>query len=277
MPAELPDRLKLGEYKLDRLLGRGGSGTVYRGFDPETNQVVAIKLFHENFFASKAHVKELARSATHFRKFDHPNVVKTYGFFSCEDGHCLVMEYVDGPDMKWYIENRPWNLQERLVIVAQICNGLQYIHDQGYTHHDLKPGNILFTRKGQAKVSDYSLSRARLFGMLGGSLKEQITPMYVAPEIIADGKASPKSDMYSLGVTLYYLFTGQLPYQADSLQKLYMCHLRTKPEHPSNINRRCPRPLGDIIMRMLEKNPDKRFESFDELRIRLSDIGQSRI
>ena len=194
MPAELTDRFSLYHYKLDRILGRGGSGTVYRGVDTKTGQVVAIKLFHENFFSSRGHVRDLAKSVTRFREFNHANVVRIYDFISGKDGHCLVEEYVDGPDLKWYVANRSWNLQERVVIGAQICNGLQYIHDQEFTHHDLKPGNILFSRKGVVKLSDYSLSRERLFGFLtGGGLTDQITPLYVAPEIIEKKGATPQT------------------------------------------------------------------------------------
>ncbi|MCP4641080.1 MAG: serine/threonine protein kinase, partial [bacterium] len=194
------DRLRLYNYKLDRILGRGGTGTVYRGIDTESGNVVAIKLFHQNFFRNRMHVRELARVVPRFEKFDHPNVVGIYGFMDGEEGTCLIQEYVDGPDLKWYLGNRPWNLQERLVIVAQMCNGLQYIHDQGFTHHDLKPANVLFTRKGQLKLVDYSLSFARLFSLFDAGLFQQVTPMYVAPELIKKEKATPRSDIYSLGV-----------------------------------------------------------------------------
>ncbi len=278
MHEEPTDRFSLFGFKVDRILGRGGSGVVYRGFHPETGQPVAMKLFHENFFSNAGHVRDLARSVKTFQTFEHPNVVRIYGFLSGDEGHCLLEEYIDGPDMRWYLENRPYDMQERLVIITQALNGLQYIHDQGFTHHDVKPANVLFTRKGQAKLVDYSLSRQGLLSMLTGrGGTDQVTPMYVAPEIIRKERPTPRSDIYSLGITMYYMFTGQLPFQADSLQKLYYCHLRVVPEHPSVINRRCPRNLGDAIMRAIEKDPARRWESCDQLRIRLADIGRSRI
>ena len=277
MKQELPDRFQLYHYKIDRLLGKGGSGTVYRGLDPESNQVFALKLFHENFFSSRGHIREITKNVNRFKEFSHKNVVKIYDFINGDEGHCLVMEYVDGPDLKWYIENRPWNLKERLVIVAQILNGLQYIHEQDFTHHDLKPANILFTRKGLAKLSDYSLAYARFFGLLGSSLTDQITPLYVAPELIRKEKATPQSDMYSLGMTLYLMFAGKSPFAVDNLQKLYYCHLHVKPEHPHTVNPDCPRELGDIILKMMAKKPEDRFDNCDLLRIRIGDIGKSRI
>ena len=277
MQQELPDRFQLYRFKLDRILGKGGTGTVYRGIDTKDGSVVAVKLFRANFFRNRLHMHDLAKSVSRFKSFDHPNVVRVFEFIAGKEGPCLIEEFVDGPDLKWYLDNRTWNLQERLVIVAQICNGLQYIHDQGFVHHDLKPGNILFTRKGVVKVCDYSLGSTGLLTLLDGNLPEQITPMYVAPELLNKQKASPKSDMYALGVTLYLLFTGKVPFEVDSLQKLYFCHLRIRPEHPSVVNPKCPAILGDIIMRLLEKEPKNRFENCDQLRITLSDVGKSRI
>ena len=101
--------------------------------------------------------------------------------------------------------------------------------------------------------------------------------MYVAPEFLRKEKATPKSDLYSLGVAMYLMFTGHVPFEVDSLQKLYECHIRVIPEHPSVVEKRCPEDLGDIIMRLLSKDPDKRFADCDQLRIALADIGKSRI
>ncbi|HOF39852.1 MAG TPA: serine/threonine-protein kinase [Candidatus Hydrogenedentes bacterium] len=277
MRHEPPDRYKLYHFRIDLLLGRGGTGVVYRAVDTQSGEIVAVKLFHANFFRNNTHVRELAKSVKRFKRFNHHNVVKIFDFVSGDEGHCLVEEYVDGPDLRWYIENRPWNLPERMVVVAQVCNGLQYIHDQGFVHHDLKPANILFTRKGIAKLTDYSLAREKLFNLLDTGLKEQVTPMFVPPEIIRGERATPRSDIYSLGATFYLMFAGRVPFQVDSLQRLYECHLKVMPDHPSYVNPRCPRELGDIIMRMMDKEPDARFENCDELRIRMSDIGRSRI
>lgn len=273
-----PDRAKIYRFKIDLLLGRGGTGSVYRAIDTENGAVVAVKIFNANFFRNRLHVRDFAKSVARFRKFSHPNVVQVYEFISGEEGECLVIEYADGPDLLWYIENRPWNLQERLVIAAQICNGLQYIHEQGFIHHDLKPSNILFTRKGVIKITDYSLVRHSLLTLFGAPISEQVTPMFIAPELIGKKeKATAQSDIYALGVTFYLLFVGRLPFAADSLQKLYMCHLHLAPTHPTAANREVPQTLGDIIMKMMDKNPANRFTDADQLRITLSDVGRSRI
>lgn len=282
MPDEVftPDRSRLYHFKLDRILGRGGTGTVYRGIDTQKGQVVAIKRFREDFFRSPLHLRELKKSVKKFQKFKHANVVQIHEFLDRDrvDGNCMIMEYVDGPNLKWYILNRPWNLQERLHIAAQICNGLQYLHDQGYIHHDFKPSNVLFTRRGLAKVADYSLyGNSFLLELFDRSVGEQITPMFVAPEIIRKEKTTAAIDQYSFGITLYMMFADRMPFKADSLPLLYQCHLRVTPDHPSAVNPNCPHNLGDIIMRLLEKRPEKRFRDCDEVRIALSDIGRSRI
>lgn len=278
-----PDRTTLYHYQLDRLLGKGGTGQVYRGIDVETKRVAALKLFYPSFFRNRLHLRDFSKSVSKFRSFSHPNVAQIYEFLQGEEGECLVLEYVDGPDLKWYLDNRPWNLQERLVIAAQICNGLQYVHERGFTHHDLKPSNILFTRKGIAKLVDYSLSgNSYLLSLFDIGLHEQVTPMYVAPELIPlpnrpAVKATPQSDIYSLGITFYLMFAERVPFPVDSLQQLYQCHLRVNPEHPSQVNKRCPHQLGDIIMRMIDKKPEMRFSDCDHLRISLAAVGQSRI
>lgn len=273
-----PDRASLYHYKLDRILGQGGTGRVYRGIDTKKGEVVAIKLFRENFFRNKLHLRDLVKSVKRFKKYSNPHVVQIYDFIDGADGRCMIMEYIDGPDLKWYLQNRPWNLTERINIVGQICSGLQYLHDQKIIHHDIKPANILFTRTGQAKLADFSLyGSSLLLELIDKGAGEQITPMYVPPEIIRSDSPSPQSDQYSLGVTLYLMFTEQVPFQVDSLQRLYQCHLSAEPEHPTLVNPRCPQALGDIIMRTLEKNPKDRFSDCDMLRIAIMKLAQSRI
>lgn len=273
-----PDRPTLYKYRLQAIVGRGGTGTVYRAIDPESGDTVALKLFHANFFRNRWHEADLKRTARKFKKLNHPNVVKIMDFVTGEEGTMLVQEFVDGPDLQWYVQNRPYNSDEMLVITVQIVNGLGYLHDQGLMHHDLKPGNVLFTRRGQAKLCDFSLGgTGRLLNLFDRGKVEQITPMYVAPELINKKQATKLSDMYSLGGVLYFLFTRKLPFQVDTLQKLYYAHLNELPVHPSVVNEQCPRVVGDIIMRLMEKDPKKRFQDCDSLRVHLSDVGKRRI
>ena len=279
MDFQSPDRSAVYRFKVDLIRGKGGTGVVYRGYDPEKKTVVAVKLFYDAFFRNTFHRRDFARSVSKFQKFSHPNVAQIFEFIQGEEGDCLVLEYIDGPDLKWYLENRSWNLQERLVIAAQICNGLQYIHERGFTHHDLKPSNILFTRKGIVKLVDFSLcGNSYLVALFDASLHEQVTPMYVAPELIMKKeKATAQSDIYSLGITLYVMFTERVPFLVDNLQALYHCHLRVVPDHPTLVNKRCPPVLGDILMKMIDKKPQNRFTDCDQLRIALAEVGRSRI
>ncbi len=281
-----PDVPYLYHFKLDRILGEGGTGRVYRGVDTREGRVVAVKRFHETFFRNALHQRDLKKSIKRFKKFDHPNVVKIFDFLNKDDnfGDCMVMEYIDGPDLKWYIVNRPWNLRERLTIVAQICNGLQYLHDKKVIHHDFKPANVLFTRKGQVKLADFSLyGSSLLLELFDRGAGEQVTPMYVAPEFLRKEIPTTAVDQYTLGVTMYLMFASppegpvRQPFPVDSLPALYRCHLQIMPDHPSISNPACPQELGDIILKLMNKKPKDRFKDCDELRIALSSIGRSRI
>ena len=274
-----PSKPELFGYKLQLAMGVGGTGTVYRALNPETGQVVALKEFHNNFFRGKGHIRDLAKMVKKFKKLEHMNVAKIIDLIEKDEHVALVLEFVDGPDLKWYLANRPWNLKERLVILAQICNGLSYLHDHGFVHHDLKPANVLFTRQGQVKLCDFSLAGAGggLLGLFEQGGVEQVTPMYVAPELIRKEKATKSVDLYSLGVMMYIMFTGKVPFEVDNVQKLYACHLNQTPFHPSDKNPDCPRKLGNIIMKLLAKKPADRYQDCQQLRIALSEIGQSRI
>lgn len=273
-----PDRPTLYHFKLDRILGEGGTGRVYRGIDTTKGDVAAVKLFHENFFRNPLHVRDLSKMVKKAQKLAHPNVVRIFDFIDGPEGRCMSMEYVDGPNLKWYILNRPWNLQERINVVAEICAGLQNLHDNGFLHHDFKPSNVLFTRRGVPKVADFSLyGSSLLLELLGRGIGEQITPMFVAPEFVRKEKVTPSADQYSLGITLYMMFADRVPFQVDNIQRLYQCHLMYLPDHPSQVNPKCPRALGDMIMKMIAKKPSDRFRDCDEIRAMLRSLSQSRI
>jgi len=273
-----PDIPKLYHYKLQRILGEGGTGRVYLGIDMNKGVPVAIKLFHQNFFRNRLHVRDLQKSITKFKKYKHVNLVQIFDFIDDTEGRCLIMEYIDGPSLKWYLLNRPYKLGERLNICLQICTGMQYLHDKGCIHHDFKPGNVLFTRTGIVKIVDFSLYGSTfLVELLDRNIGEQITPMFVAPEFIRKEKITPQSDIYSMGITFYMMFTDRVPFGVDNLRKLYQCHLAVMPTHPSQANPACPVVLGDIIMKMLAKKPEGRYSDCDELQVALSQIMRSRI
>lgn len=273
-----PDRAKLYHFKLDRILGKGGTGVVYRGIDTQEGRVVAVKLFRGSFFRNRLHLRDLVRAVKKFKTMQHPNITQIFDFIDGKEGRCMIMEYVDGPNLKWYLVNRPWNLQERLIIVAQLCNGLQYLHENDCIHYDFKPANVLFTRRGLAKVADFSLyGSSFLLELFDKSAGEQVTPMFVAPEYLRKERVNAQADQYALGVTMYMMFADRVPFPVDNLQQLYRCHLQVMPLHPSEVNPKCPRELGDIIMRLMDKKPEKRFNDCDEVRIALADIGKSRI
>jgi serine/threonine-protein kinase len=273
-----PDIPKIYHYKLERVLGEGGTGKVYLGVDTKKGEAVAVKIFHENFFRNVLHVRDLAKTVVKFKKYKHTHMVQLHDFIDGPEGRAMIMEYVDGPSLKWYILNRPWNLMERINVCMQICNGMQYLHDKGCLHHDFKPANVLFTRTGVVKIADFSLyGNSFLLELIDRNVGEQITPMFVAPEFIRKEKVTQTGDQYSMGITFYMMFAERVPFAVDNISKLYQCHLSVMPDHPSLVNPKCPQPLGDIIMKLLSKRPEKRFADCDELRIAFSQVTKSRI
>jgi len=273
-----PDRSQLYHIRLVKILGQGGTGIVYQGIDTKKGDAVAVKLFRENFFRNRLHLMDLIQNVKKFKKLKHQNLVQIFDFIDGDEGRCMLMEFVDGPNLRWYLANRPWNLQERVNIIIQICIGLQYLHDNGFVHHDFKPANVLFTRRGIVKIADYSLfGNNFILELLDRNISQQITPMFVAPEVIRGERVTPKSDLYSLGITMYMMFTEKLPFPVDNLQQLYYCHLNLMPEHPTTVNPKCPFALGNVIMKLLSKKPENRYRDCDELRIALSNVTQSRI
>lgn len=273
-----PDRPSLYHYKLERILGEGGTGRVYLGIDTKEGKPVAVKLFRENFFRNALHLRDLTKSIKRFKKLAHENVVQIYDFIDGPEGRCMIMEYIDGPNLKWYLLNRPWNLQERINITMQMCSGLQYLHDHDVIHHDFKPANVLFTRRGMTKLADFSLyGNSFLLELLDKGAGEQVTPMFVAPEFLRKEKITPSADLYSLGITMYMMFAERIPFLVDNTQQLYGCHLRVMPNNASQVNPKCPAVLGDIIEKLLAKQPEKRYRDCDELRIALSNVGRGRI
>ena len=275
-----PDRATLYHYNLNLILGEGGTGRVYRAIDSEKGEVVAVKRFRENFFRNQMHQRDLKKSVKRFKKLKHDNVVHIYDFLDTikDDGNCMIMEYVDGPNLHWYMINRPWNLVERHGIALQMCAGLQYLHDNKVVHHDFKPANVLFTRRGQVKIADFSLfGSSFILELLDRGASEQVTPKFVAPEFIRKEKTTVLSDQYSLGVTLYMLYTEEDPFPADNLQKLYYSHLHVVPQHPTSVNSKCPRQIGDVVMKLLQKKAADRFSDCDMLRTVLASITPHRI
>jgi len=273
---------RLGKYELQEQLGRGGMAEVWKALDTQLQRYVAIKLLHANLQEDPQFVARFEREAQLIASLHHPNIVQIHDFqtaSSTEEGTIayMVMDYVEGQTLADYIRstsgqrNFPSPAEiERLF--TPICRAVDYAHRQGVIHRDLKPANILLDKRntahnemGEPVLTDFGL--AKLLGLSASTLTaaQPGTPYYIAPELVRGYAGNERSDIYSLGVILYEMVTGILPFQGDTPTAVLQQHLQATPPFPALINPNAPPALATVIMRCLAKDPTLRFSSAEAL------------
>lgn len=256
-------RLKGGKMELLSEIGRGGMGIVYSVFDKSLNRKVALKRMRDELYVSKKEVAKFLNEARLVAQLNHPNIVIVYEIIEEEDMAFIFFEFIDGQSLEQLLEvqSKGMQLNEAVRVIEQICNGLSYAHNHNIIHRDLKPSNIMLAHDGLVKLTDFGIARVakdtilRLTGTSTGTLA------YMAPEQEL-GTFDPRSDIYSLGVIIYEMLTGQLPFRGPNfyLQKEKMIY-RTVGEMLPEL----PREMDDIVNKCLQADPEKRYASVDEL------------
>lgn len=261
----------LGPYQVLEKIGHGGMAEVYRGFHPALNRFVAIKLLGQSLEADPNFAKRFQREAQAITVLDHPNIVQIFDFgvlptdSDGDDIHYLVMEYIDGRDLRAEMAGRrsstePFTSDEVLDIMAQVAEALDYAHQCGVVHRDIKPGNILVTHEGRVVLTDFGLAMLRDRPSQATMGKSFGTPEYIAPEQAIDSRAaSPQSDIYSLGVVLYEMVTGRLPFEDESPLSLALKHINENPTPPRRYAPDLPEAVELVILQALAKEPSDRF------------------
>ncbi|MGI9952342.1 Stk1 family PASTA domain-containing Ser/Thr kinase [Moorellaceae bacterium AZ2] len=256
-----------GRYEIKEALGGGGMALVYRGQDRLLNRSVTIKILREQFASDRNFVARFQQEAQAVARLSHPNVVSIYDVGQEEGLHYLVMEYVEGNSLKEVIDQRaPLPAQEAVDIALQICEALEHAHENGVIHRDIKPHNILITKQGRVKVTDFGIAQAvseatmTYTGTLIGSVH------YLAPEQARGESTGVTADIYSLGVVLYEMVTGQVPFNGDTPLSVALKHLHEEPRLPRELNPNIPPALERIILRALAKDPARRYPSAASLR-----------
>ena len=246
-------RQSIGGYRLLTEIGRGGMGRVYEAYDSRSKRKVAIKVFTPQKGISLAPLEEFSA----LFRLNHPHLPQIYQMGKTNDGRdFLVMELVEGKDI--LSSFKKWEYEHFLQLLLQICETLEFIHSRGYVHSDLKPGHILIDRVEGVKIIDLGLAQFIGFPS-GGGIRG--TPGYIAPEVLKGGRGDGRSDLYSLGVVLYELWTGRKPFPYSDVAKLIEAHLHEEVVSPSSLNPEVPAPINRVILKLLEKEPSKRFQS----------------
>ncbi len=264
-------RVLNGRYRIDEPIGEGGMAVVYRGYDLVLNRPVAIKVLRGQFAADASFLRRFEREAQAAARLSHPNIVSVYDVGRDDGTRYIVMEYVPGKTLKQLIlERAPLPLDEAIHIVRQVAAALDYAHQHGLVHRDIKPQNILVDERGFVKVTDFGIAK----GLADVSLTEagfgMGTVHYVSPEQARGEPATPASDVYALGLVLYEMLTGRLPFEADNPIGLAMQHVHEAPPPPRQFNPHIPPPVEAIILRALAKDPRQRFPSAGALAQALS-------
>jgi serine/threonine protein kinase/DNA-directed RNA polymerase specialized sigma24 family protein len=251
-PAELGPLFP--ELEIIEAVGRGGMGVVYRAKQRDLDRVVALKILRPDFGGDPSFAERFLREGRALAQLDHPNIITVHNVGHRGDLYFLIMEYVDGADLRLMQKNCRLTPAETLALIPPICDALQYAHEQGVVHRDIKPENILLTHSGRIKIADFGL--AKLAGAdesytLTGTNQVMGTPHYMAPEQCErPQEVDHRADIYSLGVVIYELLTGELPIGRFSV-----------PSESQGVDER----LDDIVMRTLEKKPERRFQHASEI------------
>ncbi|WP_030259275.1 protein kinase domain-containing protein [Streptomyces violens] len=278
-----------GRYQLRDLLGTGGMAAVHLAYDSVLDREVAIKTLHTELGREQAFRERFRREAQAVAKLSHTNIVSVYDSGEDElDGGTtpyIVMEYVSGQPLRDALDTDiaqygAMPTEKALKITADVLAALETSHEMGLVHRDIKPGNVMVTKRGVVKVMDFGIARAMQSGVTSMTQTGMVvgTPQYLSPEQALGRSVDARSDLYSVGIMLFELLTGQLPFDADSPLAIAYAHVQEEPPAPSSINRSLPPAVDAIVARALKKNPNERFPTAQAMQdecLRIAQSGQS--
>ncbi|HHX76874.1 MAG TPA: Stk1 family PASTA domain-containing Ser/Thr kinase [Firmicutes bacterium] len=252
-------------YQVQEKIGQGGMAVVYKGLDTLLGRTVTIKVLRENLTEDPDLVRSFRREAYAAASLSHPNIVNVYDVGKDENAYYIVMEYIEGKTLKEIIQEEGQLTPSRAVSFArQICDALHDAHRHNIIHRDIKPQNILITRDGRVKVTDFGIARAVTTATITYTSSVMGSVHYFSPEQAQGGVAKEKSDLYSVGIVLYEMLTGKVPFSGDSPVSVALKHVQEEVPPLSGFIPDIPLGLENLVMKAVEKNPDDRFSSAEE-------------
>ncbi len=257
---------QLGNFEIIDEIGRGGMGVVYRARQTSLDRIVALKVLPPEFGADETSAERFEREALSMARLSHPNIVDVIEVGEQDGIRYFAMQYIDGESLEDLIRREGALTPERAAnIASQIAEAIHHAHEQGVIHRDIKPGNILLASNGRAVVTDFGIAKAADGTSLTRTGASIGTPDYMAPEVLRGNPIDGRADVYSLGVLLFQMVTGRVPFVATTPFEVANRHLSEQPPRPSAISGHCPEWLETIILRALAKEPADRFQSAQEM------------
>lgn len=257
----------VGPYRVIEQLGSGGMATVFKAYHPSLDRYVAIKVLHPAFKADPQFFERFKREARIVAKLEHPNIIPVYDFNEHKGEPYLVMRFIQGDTLKPTMKGKPMPPAEILRLMRPVCQALAYAHKQGVLHRDIKPSNIMVTKERAVFVTDFGLARMVQAGESTLSQDMMVgTPQYISPEQAQGiGDLDGRTDIYSMGVVLFEMLTGKVPFSADTPFATIHDHIYSPLPLPSSINPDIDPAVERMLLKALAKNPDDRFATIDEL------------
>ncbi|HLY25108.1 MAG TPA: protein kinase, partial [Aggregatilineales bacterium] len=270
--SDRPDPLigtHLGDYTIEALIGRGGMARVYEALDEKLGRKAAVKVIEAEHEKADEMTQRFIREARAAANLDHPNIISVYQFGEDGNLYYMAMKLIEGHTLLNILKKRRQQKkfmepQEVLSIASQIAAALDYAHSKGVIHRDIKPSNIMLTDENRAILTDFGLTmQLGADSTLGTAFG---TPRYISPEqAMASHRAVPQSDIYSLGVVLYEMTTGQAPFDSDSPMSLALSHISNPPPEPKSVRPDLPHPVQMVLLKALEKRPENRWQTATEM------------
>ncbi|MNZ43452.1 Serine/threonine-protein kinase PrkC [compost metagenome] len=255
-----------GRYQIIERIGGGGMALVYKAQDILLNRYVAIKVLRQQFVNDEEFIRRFRREAQSAASLSHPNIVSVYDVGQEDEVHYIVMEYVEGQNLNEIIKERaPLQVEESIRIASQIADALDHAHHNQIIHRDIKPHNILIGRNGRVKVTDFGIARAVTSTTITQTGSVVGSVHYFSPEHAKGVTTGEKSDLYSLGIVLYQMLTGRLPFLGESPISVALKHLQEEFDEPRKVNPMIPQSVENIILKSMRKNPNERYQSANEM------------